>query len=136
MTAVRVTCASTTNYPTKRAAVCLTTMSRSAWVPVNTGMSMGTCREYGLFKRTPKFLSPLSKSKMKTPICMSPTRAAERAIKGKVNSFFCLVKIIFDEMMCERRPTLIGPGIVKIVKDRDQNVEDVAALQDEKQELL
>ena len=26
---------------------------RSAWVPVNTGMSIGILTEYGLFKRTP-----------------------------------------------------------------------------------
>jgi len=53
----------------------LTTMSRSACVPVNTGMSMGTWTEYGLFRRTPKFLSPLSSSRMNTPMCMRPTRA-------------------------------------------------------------
>lgn len=34
------------------------------------------------------------------------------------------------------RPTLIGSGVVKIVKNRDQNVENIAAFQDEKQELL
>ena len=38
-------------------------------------MSIGTVAVYGLLSRTPKFRSPLSKSKIKTPICMRPTRA-------------------------------------------------------------
>jgi hypothetical protein len=37
----------------------LTIIRKSACVPVNTGISMGTLTVYGLFNRTPKFLSPL-----------------------------------------------------------------------------
>ena len=37
---------------------------------------MGTRTEYGLFRRTPKFLSPLSSNRMNTPMCMRPTQAA------------------------------------------------------------
>ena len=53
----------------------LTMMRKSAWVPVNTGMSIGTRTEYGLFSRTPKFRSPLRRRRINTPMCIRPTRA-------------------------------------------------------------
>lgn len=56
----------------------LTMMSRSACVPVKTGMSIGTRTEYGLFSRTPKLRSPLRSRRIKTPMCIKPTRAARR----------------------------------------------------------
>lgn len=56
-------------------------INRSACVPVNTGISIGTLAVYGLFNLTPKFLSPLKSNKMKTPICTRPTLAIETKIK-------------------------------------------------------
>ena len=56
----------------------LTIIRKSACVPVNTGISMGTLTVYGLFNRTPKFLSPLRSSSMNTPICIKPTRAENK----------------------------------------------------------
>ena len=38
-------------------------------------MSIGIVAVYGLLRRTPKFLSPLSKRSMNTPMCIKPTRA-------------------------------------------------------------
>lgn len=58
-----------------------TTIRRSACVPLNTGISIGIVAVYGLLRRTPKFLSPLSNNKMNTPICMRPIRANKRQKK-------------------------------------------------------
>lgn len=40
-------------------------------------MSIGTVAVYGLFNLTPKLRSPLSKRRIKTPMCIKPTRAIE-----------------------------------------------------------
>lgn len=48
---------------------------------MKTGMSMGIVAVYGLLRRTPKFLSPESNSKMNTPMCIKPTRAKNYVIK-------------------------------------------------------
>ena len=50
-------------------------MSRSACVPENTGISIGIRLMYGLFKRTPKFLSPLSSNSMNTLMWIRPVFA-------------------------------------------------------------
>ena len=66
----------------------LTIMRKSACVPVNTGMSIGTRTVYGLFNRTPKFRSPLSNNRMNTPMCIKPTRAEMRSILLTMDTFF------------------------------------------------
>ena len=63
----------------------LTMIRKSAWVPVNTGMSMGTRTVYGLFSRTPKLRSPLSSSRINTPMCIKPTRAAQTTRRSFFN---------------------------------------------------
>lgn len=57
---------------------------------MNNFQNIHTVAVYGLFKRTPKFRSPDSSSRMKTPICIRPTRAGSE--KGNNNyPHFCAV---------------------------------------------
>ena len=87
-------------------------MSRSAWVPVKTGMSIGMRRMNGLFRRTPKFLSPLSSSRMNTPMCMRPTRAAEEKVFNNDPRLLALntheLYLIFPHTACRAALTHTG----------------------------
>jgi len=46
------------------------------------------------------------------------------------------VKKKFVEMKKKRRLTLVSPSIIQVIQYRDQNIQHITALQDEKQELL
>lgn len=105
-----------------------TIIKRSAWVPVNTGMSIGTVAVYGLLSRTPKFLSPESRSNMNTPMCMSPTRA-----KNSIKFFILIYLQIYKRHW---KLTLIGSGVVQVVQNGNQNFQNVTALQHEIQKFL
>ena len=71
-------------------------------------------------------------------MCMSPTRAATRDIKtAQVNG-----QAVADGRTAGRRSnagmrlTLVGPGVIQVVEYRNQNIQHIAALQDEEQEFL
>ena len=97
-------------------------MRRSAWDPVNTDMSIGTAAVYGLLSLTPKFLSPLSSSRMKTP-------AARRLSLSSLPNIPVLT--------CVHQPSfrLVHPGVIDVVEDGDDDLQHVAAFQNVVEEL-
>lgn len=69
-------------------------------------------------------------------MCMSPTRAAAGDIKtAEVNE-----QAVADGRSAGSnagmRLTLVGPGVIQVVEYRNQNIQHIAALQDEEEEFL
>lgn len=89
---------------------------------------MGTRSVKGLLRRTPKFLSPLSSSRMKTPMWTRPAPAAKDTLGVKTGLGGCPGGV--------EPLTGIGAGFVEEEQNGDQHVQNVAALQHEEEEFL
>ncbi len=66
-------------------------------------MSIGNRVAYGLFKRTPKFLSPLNKSKINTPICIKPIFAKQKKQNKDLMMIICVGSLHVSERASLRK---------------------------------
>lgn len=75
-------------------------------------MSIGTVAVYGLFSLTPKFRSPLNKSRINTPMCINPTRAIQLCLIITCNQFsqiHSIVKAYTDLLVSRSNDTVLVP---------------------------